>query len=62
MTKKKETSKMVIELTRSDRAKLKELQGKLEGLSIDRTLSELAAECLTAGIDVKSFAVNNTIS
>lgn len=41
---------MVIELDRKDRAKLKELQSRLESISVDWTLSQLAVICLQTGL------------
>ncbi len=54
---KEEKTGMVIEIDREYRAKLKELQGKLSAIRIDRTMSQLASECVQAGIDIKLLAI-----
>lgn len=50
MTQKKDKSSMVIEFERKERANLKMIQARLELIGIDKTLSEIASDCLATGI------------
>lgn len=55
----KETKGLVIELPRADRSNLKLLQRRLEDIAVEKTLSELALQCLRIGLISKLKNLKN---
>lgn len=54
MTKKEKLTKgMVIEIDRIERARLKEIQSKYCLVGADKTLAQIASDCLKIGISSK---------
>ena len=51
--KKKETKGVVVELDIETRGKLMLLKGIIAGIGVNKTLSELAIECLKIGLQSK---------
>ena len=50
MAKKKETKGMVLELDNAVRANLRELQSRFIMIGVDKTLVQIALDCLKIGI------------
>lgn len=50
MTQKKNKSSMIVEFERRERANLKVVQANLELIGVDKTLSEVATDCLIKGL------------
>ena len=59
MTQKKDKSSMIITFERKERANLRMIQARLELIGIDKTLSEVASDCLISGIHNKLKETSN---